>query len=423
MASNTYEQEKLKAFAVAYCEGKTEGVTEVAAVLKKLGKKAYQTAIEAPELLIFMMDYSLISIGDVDKYLVDVSWIDHPKVIEKLLNYKKNPPKIQIEEKEKKEAAAAADPINNWITEKIEDGTLRLVSYKGTDTDIQVPTKLGKAVVSTIGAHAFTPNKPRLKKEMAEQRKKIRSVEIPEGITIWEDDPSNMWSYVGAFQGCSALDTLRIPSSIKKLPKGLCRSSGIKEVFLPDGLEVIEAEAFRECLRLKRISFPPHIKEMQSSLFFRSILLEEFNWLENDGTTVLPSSIFSWCTNLKIVKLPNTLTKIESNAFTNCVKLAELTIPDSVAEIERGAFSSCHALEELHIPEGVREIKEGTFTNCKKLMRLYLPASIESIENGTRSRHSNTRTFEGCESLVICAPAGSYAEKYAKDNNIPFEAV
>ncbi len=31
--------------------------------------------------------------------------------------------------------------------------------------------------------------------------------------------------------------------------------------------------------------------------------------------------------------------------------------------------------------------------------------------------------FSGCDKLTIYAPTGSYAEAYAKENNIPFEAL
>lgn len=422
MDNKTMNLAKLKAFADAFHAGNAEDVEEITAYLAKMGKKAYQTVVEIPKLLLFMADRALIPMEDIDKYLVDISWIDYPTVIEKLLRYKKNPPKVQIEATEEKALAAAADPKNDWITEKMEDGTLRLVSYKGTSADILVPTKIGKASVSTIGAHTFTPKKPYLKKELGELRRKVRNIEIPEGITAIEGDPGERWSYIGNFEDCEGLRILRFPDTIKTLPRGLCRKSGIGEVVLPEHVEAIGAAAFAECPKLKSIHFPTHIKKLSEGLFQRSAL-EEFCWPENDGTTVLPDSTFSFCAKLRKVVLPNTLTSIENYAFSHCLKLQELQLPETVRGIGKSAFFGCVALEELTIPDGVREIKEGTFGGCKKLSRLYLPASIEKIEPGSNSRHFDTRTFNGCESLVICAPSGSYAESYAKKNNIPFAAV
>ena len=42
-----------------------------------------------------------------------------------------------------------------------------------------------------------------------------------------------------------------------------------------------------------------------------------------------------------------------------------------------------------------------------------IPESVIEIGEGA---------FAGCGSLTIHAPAGSYAEQYAKENNIPFVA-
>ena len=255
-------------------------------------------------------------------------------------------------------------------------------------------------------------------------RAQIRSVEIPEGITTLESDPGQQysWQYIGMFEGCDKLKTVRLPDSVKAIPKGMFRGSGISQVVLPEALETIGEEAFRDCANLKRITLPGHIRELGEELFWSS-KLEEFCWPENDGTTMLPSGLFRWCFKLRRVDLPSNLTAIGSGAFASCHGLAELMLPDTVREIEECAFSNCMSLQELRIPEGVQAIREGTFNGCKKLVRLYLPASVETIEPGQRQRRMDTRTFGDCEMLVIYAPAGSFAESFAKKNGIPFEAV
>lgn len=43
-----------------------------------------------------------------------------------------------------------------------------------------------------------------------------------------------------------------------------------------------------------------------------------------------------------------------------------------------------------------------------------IPASVTEIQDWA---------FQNCESLTIYAPAGSYAEQYARENNIKFEAI
>ena len=51
----------------------------------------------------------------------------------------------------KKEAKLREDPKKNWLSEKLEDGTLLLKSYKGKETTVIVQDTIGKAKVTVIG--------------------------------------------------------------------------------------------------------------------------------------------------------------------------------------------------------------------------------------------------------------------------------
>ena len=71
------------------------------------------------------------------------------------------------------------------------------------------------------------------------------------------------------------------------------------------------------------------------------------------------------------------------------------------------------AIRSVRIPEGVTKIEISGFAYCDHLEHVYMPASMKD---------ANSWAFSGCKSLTIHAPAGSYAEQYAKENNIPFVA-
>ena len=71
------------------------------------------------------------------------------------------------------------------------------------------------------------------------------------------------------------------------------------------------------------------------------------------------------------------------------------------------------AIRSVRIPEGVTKIEISAFENCDHLEHVYMPASMKD---------ANSWAFGGCKSLTIHAPAGSFAEQYAKENNIPFVA-
>ena len=111
----------------------------------------YKQAVGCPAIILFMEDNALISQEDVDKYLVDISWLNWPDGISRLIEYKNNPPKIQKEAKVEKIVKSQDNPKNNWTTEKMTDGTFTLKSFKGTGTKVVVPSVLGKIHASAVG--------------------------------------------------------------------------------------------------------------------------------------------------------------------------------------------------------------------------------------------------------------------------------
>lgn len=66
------------------------------------------------------------------------------------------------------------------------------------------------------------------------------------------------------------------------------------------------------------------------------------------------------------------------------------------------------------IPEGVTAIGNRVFTCCANLTRVTIPKGVTEIGWGA---------FKDCENLTIHAPAGSAAERYAEEKDIPFEAA
>lgn len=91
------------------------------------------------------------------------------------------------------------------------------------------------------------------------------------------------------------------------------------------------------------------------------------------------------------VVLPEGVTSIGFRTFDGCPNLTSVTLPSSMTSISYWAFNGCKMLTDIHIPSGTVKIEKTAFENCEK--------------------------------LTIHAPAGSYAETYAKENSIPFVAV
>lgn len=138
-----------------------------------------------------------------------------------------------------------------------------------------------------------------------------------------------------------------------------------------------------------------------------------------EGVKTLKEGAFYGCRNLCEVSLPEGLTAIQGGkymqegVFTKCVMLTQIILPQSLCELGEYAFLNCTALSEIDLPQNLKTIGMEVFMNCSSLGRISIPETVKSI---------GYAAFDGCPNLTIYAPAGSYAEQYAKENNIPFVA-
>ena len=117
--------------------------------------------------------------------------------------------------------------------------------------------------------------------------------------------------------------------------------------------------------------------------------------------------------SITTILIPDSVKRIDSIAFSGCKTLASITLPKNITEIEMFAFRKCTSLTSISIPSCVKKLGYGAFYKCTSLASITIPESVETID---------MCAFEDCFNLTIHAPAGSYAEQYAKENNIPFVA-
>ena len=159
----------------------------------------------------------------------------------------------------------------------------------------------------------------------------------------------------------------------------------------------------------KSLILPDTIREIGACAFeysdFSSIGLPKAGVIFSEG-------IFSW-SRIKTIQLPADMKSIPAEAFRGCLALEEVTIPEGMKSIGTQAFRDCRSLTDMRIPEGVNSIGDAAFFDCENLTCVTIRSDMTRIGRWA---------FRGCKKLTIHAPAGSYAEKYAKENTIPFFA-
>jgi len=207
----------------------------------------------------------------------------------------------------------------------------------------------------------------------------LTKVTLPEGLTEIGED---------AFFLCTALKHITLPNSLKEIEKsGFMSCSKLREIVIPKNVTSIGANAFDHCEVLSSVTLPEGIKNIGSNCFTRCYFLRKINL--PDSLENIEKGAFSFCYTLGNVSLPKNLTSISDEMFY-CSGIRELQIPETVTEIGSDAFEGCSYLKKINIPEGIKEIKKDTFKDCKSLSEIKLPADLKGIYESA---------FEGCKRL------------------------
>ena len=83
---------------------------------------------------------------------------------------------------------------------------------------------------------------------------------------------------------------------------------------------------------------------------------------------------------------------IEDYVFSGCTSLGRIAIPNSITDIGKHAFSGCSSLKEMQIGSNVKTIGQYAFGGCTELPKIQIPRNVTAIDNNI---------FDGCRSLKI----------------------
>ena len=227
---------------------------------------------------------------------------------------------------------------------------------------------------------------------------------------VWNDGIEEIES--NAFKGCMSIETMNIPDSVNSM--GTYVFSGdnkIKNVYLPKGRINITEGVFYNCNSLESITFPDTVEAIREYAFGNCSTLKEVKL--SPKLNYIYSYAFSGCASLEKLHLPDSTKQVQRNAFENCEALTDIILGAGIKNIPSQAFRGCSSLESIILPYQVEAIEDNAFKNCTKLKKITIPKATTSISDSA---------FSYPDKMTIYGVAGSYAEQYAKENDIAFVA-
>ena len=217
---------------------------------------------------------------------------------------------------------------------EIANGTVTILSYKGTNEHLIIPEEINGMPVVAIADGAFTISKEEEGSEENEEETpfSLQTLIIPESITSIG---------TGILAGCETLHTLQTPlmGADKESAQFLGYLFGASRY--EDNARDIPASL--TCLRLT-----------------------------GDWQSLQAYSLFD-CNDLICLALPDEITTIEKFALYNCASLKEITGLEKVVTFGDRALMNCSALQTVTVGNGAQSIGFGAFEGCTSIRAMTLP--------------------------------------------------
>ncbi len=326
-----------------------------------------------------------------------------------------------------------------------------VVEYKGSATDVTVPSSFRDVPVKTIAKNAFSGL-------IRSANANIVSVQIPESITSIGANAFNSCTnlkYINvhgqtnvftssvtlgsnAFAGCKFIETLTVSTNaslggqvwanntslrnvIVMVEAGQEAQTDITKTFaenfanasittltIDEQVTSIEASAFEKFTAITTLSLPATCEVGNSAFSNAAITSIEFTTPETAENVELDLHTFGNAyQNNKIenITISNRISTIGANTFSGFTSLKNINL-DNVTIIEGSAFAGCASLVSLNL-QNVQSFGDSVFENCTALTHVTMP-TLTIIPNRLFSGCVNLQNLTLSENLVEVG-AGAFA--------------
>lgn len=83
------------------------------------------------------------------------------------------------------------------------------------------------------------------------------------------------------------------------------------------------------------------------------------------------------------------LNEIGDYDFTGCKSLSNISLPNGIQSVGYAAFANCFSLQEIEMPQTVESVGEFAFYYCNQLSSVLLPSKLEILNRGAFAACSN----------------------------------
>ncbi len=316
------------------------------------------------------------------------------------------------------------------FTCQLSDGKIQITDCNSTADEITIPASIDEFPVTSIKTSMFYDNIS-LKRIFADEDSEyFTSVDgvlftkdmstlvlyplnkdnaeyiVPEGVVVIGES---------AFKNNTHLKTVILPEGATTLESACfygCAS--LESIAIPDSVEVIKGACFSECISLKNFDFPANLKTMSFPEFRNCTSLTDVSLDVQHSQVYLvrilePTAFFNDESNWE----DGALYKDEMLISVKKDTVGEFVVKEGTKAISFGALDGTKVTSVV-LPDSVEVISKIALGFNSDLTKVYIPASVTEI---------NAHAFDGHNSdLIIYGEKGSYAESYATEHEICFEA-
>lgn len=222
-----------------------------------------------------------------------------------------------------------------------------------------------------------------------EAQSNVTEVVLPESITKING---------GAFNGCTSLTTVNIPSKVTQLNSVFNHCTSLKKISIPKAVSNLSG-SFEYCGTIEEVIIEDcdcekPIDSSNSHYAFSNTIIKKLYQGRNFDTYVfrgigiesltIGDMVTEICSDmylgnpLRNIVFGKNLKKIGTTAFHNCTALTEINLPESLKELGDNCFSGCTSLTTFNIPSKIKELR-ANFYGCTSLKKIFIPKTVEKI--------------------------------------------